>query len=316
MAGDLGQWLCGIGLGDYVESFAAQRITWDVLSDLSEQDLKELGLPLGDRKRLLKAVATLREPAEAPAGTEPFLPPASQGRDAERRQLTVLFCDLVGSTELSRRLDPEDLRDLTRRYQDEVAGVVARYGGYVANFQGDGIVAYFGWPLADEDQAEQAVRAGLDALAAVRSLSEGRSDGPSVLARVGIASGAVVVGDLESGGARQAAVSGETPNLAARLQAEALPDQVVIGGLTRQLVGDVFELDEFGARSLKGFAEPVLDLAGAARADDREPLRRASWPTHAVRRPHPRGRSAAGTLAAGGRRRRPGGAALRRGRHR
>jgi class 3 adenylate cyclase len=258
MAGDLGQWLCGIGLGDYVESFAAQRITWDVLSDLSEQDLKELGLPLGDRKRLLKAVATLRKPTEASAGTEPFLSPASQGRDAERRQLTVLFCDLVGSTELSRRLDPEDLRDLTRRYQDGVAGVVARYGGYVANFQGDGIVAYFGWPLADEDQAEQAVRAGLDALAAVRSLSEGRSNGPSVLARVGIASGAVVVGDLESGGARQAAVSGETPNLAARLQAEALPDQVVIGGLTRQLVGDVFELDEFGARSLKGFAEPVL----------------------------------------------------------
>jgi class 3 adenylate cyclase/tetratricopeptide (TPR) repeat protein len=257
MAGDLGQWLHGVGLGNYVESFATQRITWDVLSDLSEQDLKELGLPLGDRKRLLKAIATLREPADAPAGPEPFLPAASQARDAERRQLTVLFCDLVGSTELSRRLDPEDLRDLTRRYQDGVAGVVARYGGYVANFLGDGIVAYFGWPLADEDQAEQAVRAGLDALAAVRSLSKGRSGGPSVLARVGIASGGVVVGDLESGGARRTAVSGEAPNLAARLQAEALPDQVVIGGLTRQLVGDVFELDEFGARSLKGFAEPV-----------------------------------------------------------
>ena len=116
MTGDLGQWLCGLGLGDHVESFATQRITWDVLSDLSEPDLKELGLPLGDRKRLLKAVATLREPAEAPAGTAPCLPAASQGRDAERRQLTVLFCDLVGSTELSRRLDPEDLRDLTRRY--------------------------------------------------------------------------------------------------------------------------------------------------------------------------------------------------------
>jgi class 3 adenylate cyclase/tetratricopeptide (TPR) repeat protein len=257
MADDLGQWLCGIGLGDYVESFATQRVTWDVLSDLSEQDLKELGLPLGDRKRLLKAIATLREAAEAPVRTEPFQPVVSDRRDAERRQLTVLFCDLVGSTELSQRLDPEDLRDLTRRYQDGVAGVVARYGGYVANFLGDGIVAYFGWPLADEDQAEQAVRAGLDALAAVRSLSEGRNDGPSVFARVGIASGAVVVGDLESGGARQAAVSGETPNLAARLQAEALPDQVVIGGLTRQLVGDVFELDEFGARLLKGFAEPV-----------------------------------------------------------
>jgi class 3 adenylate cyclase/tetratricopeptide (TPR) repeat protein len=257
MAGDLQRWLSEIGLGGYAERFVTDGIDWDVLPDLTETDLKELGLSVGDRRRLLKAIATLRELDEAPAGTKSLLPAASQSRDAERRQLTVLFCDLVGSTELSRRLDPEDLRDLTRRYQDGVAGVVARYGGYVANFLGDGILAYFGWPIADEDQAEQAVRAGLDALAAVRSLSDGRSDGPSVLARVGIASGAVVVGDLESGGARQAAVSGETPNLAARLQAEALPDQVVIGGLTRQLVGDVFELDEVGARSLKGFAEPV-----------------------------------------------------------
>ena len=257
MADDLGQWLSNIGLGDYVEGFAAQRVTWDVLGDLSEQDLKDLGLPLGDRKRLLKAITTLGDRAAAPASMETSSSAISQGREAQRRQLTVLFCDLVGSTELSRRLDPEDLRDLSRRYQDGVAGVIARYGGYVANFLGDGIVAYFGWPLADEDQAEQAIRAGVEALAAVRSLSDGRSDGISVLARVGIASGAVVVGDLESGGARQAAVSGETPNLAARLQAEALPDQVVIGGLTRQLVGDVFELDDFGARSLKGFATPV-----------------------------------------------------------
>jgi class 3 adenylate cyclase/tetratricopeptide (TPR) repeat protein len=257
MADDLEQWLRNIGLGDYVEGFAAQRVTWDVLGDLSDQDLKELGLPLGDRKRFLRAITTLEERAAAPASMESFSSAVSQGREAQRRQLTVLFCDLVGSTELSRRLDPEDLRDLSRRYQDGVAGVIARYGGYVANFLGDGIVAYFGWPLADEDQAEQAVRAGLEALAAVRSLSDGRGDGLSVLARVGIASGVVVVGDLESGGARQAAVSGETPNLAARLQAEALPDQVVIGGLTRQLVGDVFELDDFGARSLKGFATPV-----------------------------------------------------------
>src|ERR1700716_4273788 len=137
MAGDLGQWLHDIGLGDYVESFAEQRITSDVLSELSEQDLKELGLPLGDRKRLLKAIATLREPATT-APSVPFPPTPSQGREAERRQLTVLFCDLVGSTELSRRLDPEDLRDLTRRYQDGVAGVVARYGRHGAHFQGGG----------------------------------------------------------------------------------------------------------------------------------------------------------------------------------
>ena len=140
----------------------------------------------------------------------------------------------MGSTELAHRLDPEDLRELIRRYQDAVAGVVARYGGYVANFVGDGVVAYFGWPRADEDQAVQAVRAGLAVVAAVRLLKMERT--PELHARVGIASGQVVVGDLESAGVTQAgAISGETPNLAARIQTAASEDQVVIAGLTRQL---------------------------------------------------------------------------------
>ena len=169
-------------------------------------------------------------------------------RQAERRQLTVLFCDLVGSTELSRQHDPEDLRELIRHYQDAVTGAVVRHGGYVANFLGDGIIAYFGWPRADEDEAAQAVRAGLDAITAVHELS--------LKARVGIASGAVVVGDLDAAGRRQVgAVAGETPNLAARLQALAAPDQVVIDALTRQLVGAGFVLDDLGAQSLKGIAE-------------------------------------------------------------
>jgi len=168
----------------------------------------------------------------------------------ERRQLTVLFCDLVGSTELSQQHDPEDLRELIRHYQDAMTGAVVRHGGYVANFLGDGIIAYFGWPRADEDEAAQAVRAGLDAITAMQELS--------LRARVGIASGAVVVGDLDAAGRRQVgAVAGETPNLAARLQALAEPDQVVIDALTRQLVGAGFILDDLGAQSLKGIAEPT-----------------------------------------------------------
>ena len=165
--------------------------------------------------------------------------------------------DLVGSTELAHRMDPEDLRELNSRLSGAVAGVVARYGGYVANFLGDGIVAYFGWPRADEDQAVQAVRAGLAVVAAVRLVKVERA--PQLQARAGIASGQVVVGDLQSAGAKQAGViSGETPNLAARIQAAADEDQVVIAGLTRQLIGAAFELDKLGDKTLKGFVGPCL----------------------------------------------------------
>src|SRR5438067_5852199 len=170
MADDLRLWLQRVGLDQLADTFAANDIDLAVLPDLSDEDLKELGLSLGHRRRLLRAIAELSV-AAAPA-PETAIASADHAfgdggaREAERRQLTVLFCDLVGSTELSRRHDPEDLRELLRRYHDAVAAVVRRFGGYVANYLGDGVLAYFGWPRADEDEAAQAIRAGLGAVAA------------------------------------------------------------------------------------------------------------------------------------------------------
>jgi len=244
MSNDLRYWLQQIGLEQYAETFAANDIEFDVLPELSDQDLKELGLSLGHRRRLQRALAERTNETVIDSASEP------PRRNAERRQLTVLFCDLVGSTELSGRHDPEDFGELLRRYHDSLTAVVVRYGGYVANYLGDGILAYFGWPRADEDQAAQAIRAGLDAIVVVKKLA--------LEARVGIASGMVVVGDIEGAGRRQTgAIAGETPNLAARLQALAGPGQVMIGGLTRELIGGAFILDELGPKQLKGIAEPV-----------------------------------------------------------
>jgi class 3 adenylate cyclase/tetratricopeptide (TPR) repeat protein len=261
MAQAIAKWLERLDLGKYATVFAENDIDLRTLRHLTDKDLKSLGISLGHRRILLAAIAELpssypedaadapREPSGAGAATLAPLP--------ERRQVTVLFSDLVGSTELAHRMDPEDLRELIRGYQDAVAGVVARYGGYVANFLGDGIVAYFGWPRADEDQAVQAVRAGLGVVAAVCLVK--MEGAPGLHARVGIASGEVVVGDLESAGAKQTgAISGETPNLAARIQAAADEDQVVIAGLTRQLIGAAFELDELDDKTLKGIGTVPL----------------------------------------------------------
>ena len=246
---EIAAWLRDLGLERYGEAFRANEIDWEVLPELNENDLEKLGLPLGPRKKLLRAIASLQ--ALPPATAEPaHSQVASAPSPAERRQLTVLFCDLVGSTELSSRHDPEDLRELLRGYHDAMTEVVVRHGGYVANYLGDGILAYFGWPRAEEDEAVEAVRAGLAAVAAAKELS--------LHVHVGIASGTVVVGDIEAAGRRQAgAIAGETPNLAARLEALAGPDQVVIGGLTRQLIGAAFVLDDLGLQELKGIAEPV-----------------------------------------------------------
>jgi len=254
MSENLRLWLRRVGLEQHAEIFMANDIDIDVLPELSDEDLKELGLSLGHRRRILRTIAELSSAAVQPHATEMAESGAAAGddgvREAERRQLTVLFCDLVGSTELSRRHDPEDLRDLLWRYHDAVTGVMQRYGGYVANYLGDGILAYFGWPRAEEDEAAQAIRAGLAAVAAAKELS--------LQVHVGIASGIVVVGDIEGGGRRQAgAIAGETPNLAARLEALAGPGQVVIGGLTRQLIGATFILDDLGPQALKGITEPV-----------------------------------------------------------
>ncbi|NIM72339.1 MAG: AAA family ATPase, partial [Gammaproteobacteria bacterium] len=205
--------------------------------------------------------------------------------EAERRQLTVMFCDLVGSTELARRLDPEDLRDVMRAFQDRCAGVISRFDGFIARYMGDGLLVYFGFPRAHEDDAERAVRSGLDIVASIGALNAetGASRGVHLAVRVGIATGRVVVGDIVGEGASaESAVVGDTPNLAARLQSVAAADQVVIGAGTRALLGDRFDCEDLGGQSLKGIDEPVPawrvtgergEAAGrAARAAGAQPL--------------------------------------------
>ncbi len=256
MAHDIGEWLEGLGLGKYAGAFVENGVDLRSLPHLSEADLKELGVLLGHRRIMLAEIASLQDQKRARQSDESASEPLLRG-EAERRQLTVMFCDLVGSTELSGRLDPEDLRDVMRSYQDVVTDAVARYGGHVAKYLGDGLLIYFGWPQAYEDQAERAVRAGLDAVEAVASLNPGHE--AKLQARVGIATGKVVIGDLVGESGRDAeAVTGDTPNLAARLQQLAKPGQVVIGEGTRALIGTPFDLEELGSHGLKGFAAPVF----------------------------------------------------------
>jgi class 3 adenylate cyclase len=261
MRQDINTWLRALGLGQYCDVFAAGDVDLRALPHLTETDLRELGVSLGHRKIILAAVAESSEIALPAGGSNHLhvndrpLARACAERPPERRLLSVLFCDLVGSTELSRRLDPEDLREVLRSYQDRVAGAVTRYGGYVARFMGDGVMAYFGWPCAYEDHAERAVRAGLEALRAVQLL---KPNDIELEARVGVATGRVVVGDLVGGSVREeGAVAGETPNLAARLQASARPSQLVIAEATRRLVGDAFVVEDLGEKRLKGFGTGI-----------------------------------------------------------
>jgi len=235
---DIAAWLRGLGLEQYELAFQANEIDATVLSSLTSEDLREIGVvPIGHRRRLLDAIAALRTEISV---TEPPAPRDSPVRaDAERRQLTVMFCDLVGSTALSARLDPEDYREVIGAYHRAVAKIIAEADGFVSRYMGDGVLVYFGYPQAHEDDAERAVRAGLACIDAV-----GRLDVKSVKlqARVGIATGLVVVGDLiGEGSAQEQSVVGETPNLAARLQALAEPDAVVIAAGTRRLLGALFE---------------------------------------------------------------------------
>ena len=243
---DLGQWLRSLGLERYEAVFRENEIDLDVLSALSEGDLEKLGVPMGHRKRLLKAIIDLSN-AAATASAAPT--PLSEAQTAERRQVTVMFCDLVGSTALSARMDPEDLREVISAYQKCVAETVQRFGGFVAKYMGDGVLVYFGYPQAHEDDAERAVRAGLELVVAVGGL---KTQAP-LQTRVGIATGLVVVGDLiGSGASQEQAIVGETPNLAARLQGIAEPNAVVVAESTRKLLGDLFELEDLGAKDLKG----------------------------------------------------------------
>src|SRR5246500_946164 len=223
---DVAAWLQGLGLERYVPPFRDNEIDWEVLPKLTSEDLREIGVAaIGHRRKLLDAIAALG--ATAPAAAVTAAPSdASAPVEAERRQLTVMFCDLVGSTPLSTRFDPEDLREIVGAYQRCVAYTVARFAGFVAKYMGDGVLVYFGYPQAHEDDAERAVRAGLAVVEAVGKLPS-RQD---LRVRLGIATGLAVVGDLlGEGAAQERGVVGETPNLAARLQALSTPDTLVVG---------------------------------------------------------------------------------------
>jgi class 3 adenylate cyclase len=258
---DIGAWLRDLGLEQYEATFRENEISEKVLPKLTAEDLKELGVTaLGHRRMLLDAIAVLRTDgkAEAPIAESSSTPPGPSQDTAERRQVTVMFSDLVGSTALSARMDPEDLREIISAYQKCVAENVQRFGGFVAKYMGDGVLVYFGYPQAHEDDAEWAVRAGLELVQAVGGL---KASAP-LQTRVGIATGLVVVGDLVgTGEAQERGIVGETPNLAARLQAIAEPNTVVIAENTRKLLGNLFELQDLGAKDLKGIAEPARTWA-------------------------------------------------------
>jgi len=258
---DIASWLRACGLERYAEAFVAAEFTVDLLPELTDTDLAALGLPLGPRKAVLRAIregevkpAAVPQVAVVTAAASPITTSA-----AERRQLTVMFVDLVGSTALSARLDPEEMGAVLRGYQNAVAGEIARFEGHVAKFMGDGVLAYFGWPVAHEDEAERAVRAGLAIVAAVARVSGGEAP---LACRIGVATRLVVVGELiGEGAAQEQTVVGDTPNLAARLQALAAPGQVVVGEATRRLLGAGFLLDDLGVQALKGIEGAVSAFA-------------------------------------------------------
>jgi class 3 adenylate cyclase len=251
---EIAAWLRSLGLERYQQTFRENEIDLRVLPELTADDLKELGVAaIGHRRKLLAAISALRSEA-APSVAQPApVAPAVTGGEAERRQLTVMFCDLIGSTPLSTRFDPEDLREIVGAYHRCVADTVARLAGFVAKYMGDGVLVYFGYPQAHEDDAERAVRAGLAVVDAVRQLTTAEP----LNVRLGIASGLVVVGDLiGTGTAQERGVVGETPNLAARLQALARPGTLVVADSTRRQIGTLFELEDLGPQLLAGFAEP------------------------------------------------------------
>ena len=302
----LDEWLLQNNLGTYQQAFKDNGITFDLLVELDRDDLREIGLNLGDRKRFLIAVRSLpvkEAPGSIPSvsdsfrsdqpalsktpastATEPFQTehspaiPVANGSDnataqpqsdrgipgpqsgdtpgAERRQLTVMFVDLVGSTALAEQLDPEDMGQVVRDYQALVGRIITANGGYISRYMGDGVLAYFGWPSASEDDATHAITSALAITSAMCELST--PDGDELTCRCGIATGLVVVGELiGEGPSREHAVVGETPNLAARLQGLAAENSTVVSDATRRLVGEQFEFQSLGLQSLKGIRHPV-----------------------------------------------------------
>src|ERR1700691_5570445 len=251
----IADWLGNLYLSQYAQLFAENEIDVSVLPHLTDQDLKDMGVPLGHCRKIFAPInsGTIHPLPEPTIGNKP-----KTKEEAERRQVTVMFSDLVGSTALSARMDPEDLREVIAAYQKCVAEAVGRFGGFVAKYMGDGVLLYFGYPQAHEDDAERAVRAGLELVAGVGGLKTHAA----LQTRVGIATGLVVVGDLiGTGEAAERGIVGETPNLAARLQGIAEPNMVVIAESTRRLLGNLFELEDLGAKDLKGIAGPMRAFA-------------------------------------------------------
>ena len=276
---DIAAWLRGLGLQQYEPIFRDNDIDGAVLPSLTAEDLSGLGIAsIGHRRRLLAAIASLNEHSRQPALAP--VPDGPSAAEAERRQLTVVFCDLVGSTALSSQLDPEDLREVIGAYQRCIGEVVERFEGFIARYMGDGALIYFGYPQAREDDAERAVRAGLALVAAVPVLRP--HPGIKLQCRVGVATGLAVVGDLiGSGAAQEQSVIGETPNIAARLQALAEPNAVVIADGTRRQLGSLFELIDLGPQQLKGLVEPQRAwlVSAASSIDSRfEALRSGETP--------------------------------------
>ncbi|MGC2438761.1 MAG: adenylate/guanylate cyclase domain-containing protein [Pseudolabrys sp.] len=256
---DIAEWLGRQGLGQYAQTFAENHIDYSVLPDLTEDDLEKLGISVGHRKKLLRAIDAVWGTRQARDTTKVARTAAEatspvQHREAEFRQITVMFCDLVGSTQLSEKLDPEDLQKIIDSYRRECSTAIRRYGGEVARYLGDGVLAFFGWPYAHEDDAPRAVHAALEIVSVVTKISES----VTLACRVGVCSGPVVVGEIRNSTASWSMDAvGETPNIAARLQTLAEPNTVLISESTRRLVSATFDLHGLGPQALKGITEPV-----------------------------------------------------------
>src|SRR3954464_650750 len=257
---DVADWLRALGLDQYEAAFRANDVDAEVLPTLTAEELKDTGVSsIRHRRRLLEAIAALRlqaTPGETPIqiSSSPTLTEPT-GNTAERRPLSVMFCDLIGSTALSARLDPEDLREVIRSYQACVATIIRQFNGFIARYVGDGVLIYFGWPQAHETDAERAVRAGL---AVATAVSETQVGGEPLQGPIGLATGLVVIGEpIGSGDSRQQTAVGETPNLAARLQGLAGPGQVIIDAATRRQIGRLFDCQDLGMIELKGLPTPV-----------------------------------------------------------